>query len=143
MRRALKCLNLYGCEAVRHKLKNSVFCVFRLFLSLCQTASQPYTFSHTSALRIKQFYKPKDQTIKISWKNIENCRSWKTRFFWGGHFEFSKSAILIFFLLHLCEKSSPFIWGIIFFCTMDGPSRILKKTSFQFFCTRLYAWNSY
>ena len=43
-----------------------------------------------------------------------------------------------FFLLHLCEKSSPFIWGIIFFCTMDGSSRILKKTSFQFFCTRLY-----
>ena len=59
-------------------------------------------------------------------------------FFWGGHFEFSKSAILIFFLLHLCEKSSPFIWGIIFFCTMDGSSRILKKTSFQFFCTWLY-----
>ena len=76
--------------------------------------------------------------MKISWKNIENWRSWKTRFFWGGHFEFSKSAILNFFLLHLCEKSSPFIWGIIFFCTMNGSSRILKKTSFQFFCTRLY-----
>ena len=29
------------------------------------------------------------------------------RFFWGGHFEYSKSAILNFFLLHLCEKSSP------------------------------------
>ena len=60
------------------------------------------------------------------------------RFFWVGHFEFSKSAILNFFLLHLCEKSSPFIWGIIFFCTMDGFFRILKKTSFQLFCTRLY-----
>ena len=49
--------------------------------------------------------------MKFSWKNIENWRSWKMRFFWGGHFEF--------FLLHICEKSSPFVWGNIFFCTMD------------------------
>ena len=27
--------------------KNRVFCVFRLFLSLCQTASRPYSLSHT------------------------------------------------------------------------------------------------
>ena len=60
------------------------------------------------------------------------------RFFWGGHFEFSKSAILNFFLLHLCEKSSPFIWGIIFFCSMDGFFRILEKTSSELICTRLY-----
>ena len=33
------------------------------------------------------------------------------RFFWGGHFEFFKSAILNFFLLHISEKPSPFIWG--------------------------------
>ena len=80
--------------------------------------------------------------MKFSWKNIENWQSWEISFFWGGHFEFSKSAILNFFLLHLCEKSSPFIWGIIFFCTMNGFFRILKKTSFQFFCTRLYNNNN-
>ena len=33
-----------------------IFCVFRLFLSLCQTASQPYKLSHTNALRVNQFY---------------------------------------------------------------------------------------
>ena len=60
------------------------------------------------------------------------------RFFWGGHFEFSESAILNFFLPHLCEKSSPFIWGIIFFCTMDGFSRILEKKLSELLCTRLY-----
>ena len=65
--------------------------------------------------------------MKILWKNIENWRSWKMRFFWGGHFEFSKSAILNFFLLHISEKPSPFVWGIIFFCTMDGFSKILEK----------------
>ena len=36
--------------------KKCIFCVFRLFLSLCRTASQPYRLSHTNALRINQFY---------------------------------------------------------------------------------------
>ena len=44
--------------------------------------------------------------MKISWKNIENWRSWKMRFFWGGHFEFSKSAILIFFCFISVEKAA-------------------------------------
>ena len=76
--------------------------------------------------------------MKISCKNIENWRSWKMRFFWGGHFEFFKSAILNFFLLHISEKPSPFIWGIIFFCTMDGFSRILEKKGGGLLCTPLY-----
>ena len=33
-----------------------IFCVFRLFLSLCRTASQPYKLRHFNALRINQFY---------------------------------------------------------------------------------------
>ena len=36
--------------------KKCIFGVFRLFLSLCRTASQPYRLSHTNALRINQFY---------------------------------------------------------------------------------------
>ena len=77
--------------------KKCVFCVFRLVLSLCQTASKPYRLSHTNALCINQFYKPKDQSIKFSWKNIKNWRSWKMSFFWVGYFEFFESTILIFF----------------------------------------------
>ena len=34
--------------------KKCVFCVFRLFLSLCRTASRPYKLSHTNALCINQ-----------------------------------------------------------------------------------------
>ena len=37
--------SFYGCEVVRHKLNNRqkcIFCVFRQFLSLYQTASRPY-----------------------------------------------------------------------------------------------------
>ena len=82
--------------------------------------------------------------MKISWKNIENWRSWKTRFFWGGHFEYFESAILNYFLLHFSEKRSPFIWGIIFFCTMDVFSRILEKKLCHLLCTRLYLiWSNY
>ena len=36
------------------------------------------------------------------------------------------------------KTSSPFIWGIIYFCTMDGFFRILEKTSSELICTRLY-----
>ena len=36
--------------------------------------------------------------MKISKKNIENWRNWKTQFFWVGHFEF--------FLLHPHENQS-------------------------------------
>ena len=36
--------------------KNSIFCVFRPFLSLCRTASRPYRMSHIAALCINQSY---------------------------------------------------------------------------------------
>ena len=63
-------------------------CIFGLFLSLCRTASRPYRLSHTNALRINEFYSPKDRCMKFSQKNIENWRFWKMTFFWVGHFEF-------------------------------------------------------
>ena len=75
--------------------------------------------------------------MKISWKNIENWRSWKIRFFWGGHFEFSKLAILIFFASYQW-KTQPIYMRYHFFCTMDGFSRILEKRGGGLLCTRLY-----
>ena len=62
--------------------------------------------------------------MKFSWKIIENWRSLKMRFF----------------CFISMKTSSPFIWGIIYFCNMDGFFRILKKTSFQLICTRLYVF---
>ena len=55
--------------------------------------------------------------MKFSWKNIENWRSWKMRFFWGGHFEFSKSAILNFFASSLW-KIQPFYMRYHFFSAL-------------------------
>ena len=133
---ALMWLILYGCEAVRHSLKNRQkmhFFVFRLFLSLCKTASQPCRLSHTNAFCINQSYQPKDQSTKFSWKilRIGGAGKW-------GLFE---PAILNFFFFRkkkICfipkKMSSPFIWGIIFFCTIDGFFRILEKTSSELIC---------
>ena len=53
--------------------------------------------------------------MKFSWKNIENWRSWKMSFFWGGHFEFSKSAILNFFFASSLWKIQPFYMRYHFF----------------------------
>ena len=58
--------------------------------------------------------------------------------FWVGHFDFFESAILIFFL---SEKSSPFIWGIIYFCTMDFFFQNLGREAVRTFMhTTLVIW---
>ena len=36
--------------------KKCIFCVFRLFLSLCRTASRPYRLNHINVLHINQSY---------------------------------------------------------------------------------------
>ena len=68
------------------------------------------------------------------------------RFGGAGKWGFFESAILIlilililifFFCFISMKKSSPFIWDIIYFCTMDGFFRILEKTSSVLICTRL------
>ena len=137
MQRALLWLNLYGCEAVRRKLKNRQkvhFFVFRLFLSLHRTTSRPYRLSHTKALRIDQSYTSKDQSQKFSRKNIENWRSPENdilfRFWFLVIGLFKKKILFCFFN----AKTK----GSIYFCTMDGCFRILKKVLSELICTRLY-----
>ena len=67
-------------------------------------------------------------------------------FFWVGHFGFFFQKNIFFWFLSM-KTSSPFILGIIYFCTMDGFFRILKKTSSELICTQSYClesfnWNS-
>ena len=117
-------------------------CIF-LFLGcfwtyLCWTDSQSYRLSHTNARGINQFYYSKDQSMKFSWKNIENWRSWKMIFFWVGHFQFFLQKNKKNFCFISMKTSSPFLWGIIYFCTMDGFFRILENISSKLICTRLY-----
>ena len=59
-------------------------------------------------------------------------------FFLSRQFWFFFQDFFLFFIS--MKRSSPFIWGIIYFCNMDGFFRILEKTSFQLICTRLYVF---
>jgi hypothetical protein len=77
--------------------KKCIFCVFRPFLSLCRPASRPYGLKQIKALRINQSYYLKDQSMKYWRKLLSFWRSWKTQFFWVGHFEFFFSKFFFFF----------------------------------------------
>ena len=86
-----------------------IFCDFKLFFPLCQTASQPYRLSYIDALCINQSYQPKDGSVKFSRKNFKNWQFWKTailknRPFW---IFFVNS---FFFLLHSHENQTKFVW---------------------------------
>ena len=90
-------LNLFGRQAVRHNHKN---CIFTSFLRIRQTAWRPYKLSLVAALCINLSYQHKDQSLNFSGKNVENWRSWKSQFFWVGHFEsfFQKNNIFLGFI---------------------------------------------
>jgi hypothetical protein len=60
----------------------------------------------------------------------------------AGKWGFFESAILNFFCFISMKTSSPCIWGIIYFYTMDGFFRILEKTSSELICSRLYIYSN-
>ena len=142
MRRALVCLNFCGCEAVWHKLKNTLKTPKMHFLPVFELMSDSLT-----ATKVETNQCPSHQSILLTQGPIhENFmkKYWElaeleNEFFLRRPFWIFKSAILNFFLLHFIEKCSPFLWGIIFFCTMDGFSRILEKKLSELLCTRLYS----
>ena len=84
MLRALMWLNLYGHQAVQYKLKKGIKSLKKIaflpLLSLRPTAWRPYRLSQINALCINLSYLPKDQSLKLLRKNIENWRSWKMTF---------------------------------------------------------------
>ena len=55
------------------------------------------------------------------------------RFFWGGHFEFSKSAILIFFIASSLWKIQPFYMKYCFFLHYGWFSQNLGKEAVRTF----------
>ena len=94
-------LNLYVCQAVRHKLKNGLKTQKMHFLPVIELMSDSLP-----AIKIEPHQCPLHQSILLIQKNIENWRFWKTQFF--------ESAILIFFfkkkkkLLQFNEKTKGF-----------------------------------
>ena len=146
MRRALIYLNLYGCEAVRHKGKNSLKTQILHFLPVFALMSDSLT-----AIKVEINQCPLHQSILLTQGPIheifikkywELTKPWKWLLFSFLVFGFwllgcSKK---IFFGFSVWKKPRSFIWGSIYSCTMDGFFTIFKKAVSELICTRLYVF---
>ena len=80
--------------------KKCIFCVFRLFLSLCWTAWWPYQLSHNNALRIISSYEPKDQSLEKKFQKKWELAELENELFFRGPFWIffqKKPFFLVFF----------------------------------------------
>ena len=111
MRGALIWLNVYGREAVQHKLKNRLKMYFLCFLAVLELMSDSLTAIYVEPYQcpLHQSILPKDQSIKCSWKNIENRRSWKTRFFSVG---------ILNFFCYISVKKAARLYEVSFFSAL-------------------------
>ena len=132
----------WGCPTLAQKwlknTKNPFFPCFRPYVG------QPH--SHIGWAKSMPFTSinptnPRTDPWNFHEKILRIGGAGKWGFFEAAILNFLSRPFWIFFLLHLCEKSSHFIWGIIFFCTMDSFSRILEKKLSELLCTRLYMFN--
>ena len=131
MHRTSMWLNLYGHQAVRHKPKKGLKhkkCIFSPILSLRWTVWQPYRLHHLILLTqdsIPEIF------MKKYWELVElENEVFLSRPFW--------IFLLLSFFFASLKTSSPFIWGIIYFCTLDGFFRILEKTSSELMHTTVF-----
>ena len=117
-----------------------MFLLFTPFLRLRRTAWWPYRLSHIAAFCTNSFYSHKDQSLKFLRKNIENWQSWKSQYFWVGHFDFFFQKIKIL-LLHNYSNQSQFMgyqgWDKILMITLIsnkklGGYKIMKITVHRF-----------
>ena len=82
---------------------------------------------------------PAPPILNIFCKNFMDCSTYMAVTLSDVSSKTGKKCIFCFFPM---KTSLPFIWGIIFFCTMDGFFRILENTSSELICTRLYIQQS-
>ena len=143
MWRALTWLNLYGCEAVRHKRKNSLkntknpfFACFWAHVGqphnhIGWATSMPFASINPTHLRTN---------LKIFMKKYwELAKPWKWLLFSFWFFGFwLLGCSNFFFFFSQWKTPRRFIWGSVYFCTMDGFFKILKKAVSELICTRLY-----
>ena len=126
--------NLYGCQAVRRKLEKGLKIHF-----LCLTPFWAYFGQHVNhigwatSMRFASIYPfyPKTNPWNFLYKKYWGLGELENALFWFlviGFFKKKKNQMKI---------SLALIWGIIYFCTMDGSFRILEKTSSELICTWL------
>ena len=97
-----------------------------------------WTLSHIAALCIKIYLVTQGPIPEIFakkyWELAYIAGKWFFFDFWL-HIRFFKKKNCCFFPMKI---SLAFIWGIIYFCTMDGFFRILENTSSELICTWPY-----
>ena len=93
-------------------------------VTLIQNCASILKITNTGLLR--------PQLLQLFSKNYSQLQQiiWKWPFF--------RRPFWFFFCFTLLKRPKAFIWGIIFFCTMDGFFRILEKTASELICTQLY-----
>ena len=140
MRKALIWFNPYGLEAVRHKLKSSQKMHFWCFLGhfwayvgqphdhMVWVTSMPFTSINST--------NPKTSPWNFGQKILRI----------GGAGKWHFVLLLLFLVIGFLKKmfcffsmniTMAFIWGSIYFCTMEGFFKILKKALSELICTRL------
>jgi hypothetical protein len=124
--------NLYGHEAVQHKLKNSLKTQKMHFLPIFELMSEPFA-------SINSIY-PRNNPWNFHEKILRIGGAGKWDFFESAILNSKKKIIIIRFIS--MKTSNPFIWGIIYFCTMDGFFRILENISSEIICTQLWGVSS-
>ena len=135
MWRALVWLNLYGCEAVRHKLKNRQKISFFVFLG-CFWAYVRQPHNHIGYATPMPFASINPTNKRTNpWNFCEKIlrigRTGKWAFYLVGHFEFF-FAKKIFLLLHSNENMSKFIgqqgfFEILMTTLFSSPKQNLPK----------------
>ena len=150
MQRALVWLNLYGREAVLHKLKKGQKCIFCVFLAIFELMSDSLT-----DIWIEPYQCPSHQSIlltqgpihEIFTNNIENWRFWKMTFFWVGHFEFNfykKKFFFCFILMKISHKlcvrmdGTQFLWLWWYTAKTQSPQTFQPAVYFTMYLLSTY-----
>ena len=140
MQRALVCLNFWGCEAVWHKLKNTLKTPKMHFLPVFELMSDSLT-----ATKVETNQCPSHQSILLTQGPIhENFmkKYWElaeleNEFFLRRPFWIFKSAILIFFFASSHWKMQPIYMRYHFFSALW----MVFPESWKRSCSNFYAHN--
>ena len=111
---------------------------FWCFLAISELMSDSLTTT-----QVKPNQCPSHQSILLTQTNPWKFHEKILRIGGAGKWGLFEAAILILFLLHISEKPSPFIWGIIFFLHYERFFQNLGKEGWRTFMhTTVFRWNN-
>ena len=136
-------LNLYCCQAVRHKLKKGVKHTKMHFYPLFELVSEHIIIGCATSITFASIYPTHPRTnpwnfCEKYWELMGQENDILFSFFVSGYWVFQKKKIFLIFPNEKSPITMAFKRGSVYFCTMNGFFRILKKALSELICTRLY-----